>query len=76
VADLEMSLVRKRTFRLLFVVGVLNTAISLAVFPLPYLGVNGIANIAIILMLSHAICTPVPFFSHRIITFESKGAYL
>lgn len=66
-------MLRARSFNRFLIVGIVNTLVGIAVFPvlywlfIPYAGINALLGI------SYVLCTLSAFGLHKIVTFESRG---
>ncbi len=68
-------LLKPRSFGRFMVVGILNTIVGVITFPVLYALYGNKSTINLLLTVSSVLCAAFSYLTHRILTFESKGAY-
>ncbi len=69
------NLVRPRSFGRFMLVGGVNTIVGVATFPFLFWLSDGAVGNNALLIVSSVFCAVFAYFTHRILTFRSKGAY-
>lgn len=69
------KLMPPRSFRRFFVIGGINTLIGIGSFPLLYTLLHTFIGVNFLLVLSWLVSTAFAFLLHKLVTFQSGGAY-
>lgn len=69
------QLLRPRSFARFAIIGGLNTVVGVGNFPLLYWLFGRVLNVDLLVVLGWILSTSFAFFLHKLVTFESEGAY-